>query len=241
MKFKIIVLITLVFGIVFGQKITDTTNVASETNDRFEQSLNAVKSDVRKLNKTVSALDSLLQTNQSLTNEKIHQLEKSITDQTINFDDKIKSIHSTIEQIKGELSSSITRMENNVNSNVSNSNSQFKELKNTINSLAASLVTTANSILVMKRQYSFKEAFLKARLELGKNQEFEWKGRLYSTNYPDEKNTPPIILKIEKLNKNLDRKVKELDKAIIKANSQITTLDDLIKKESLRSKDQYQS
>ena len=52
MKFKIIVLITFVISIVFGQKITDTTNVVSGTNDKFEQSLNAVKSDTNKLNKT---------------------------------------------------------------------------------------------------------------------------------------------------------------------------------------------
>ena len=109
MKFKIIVLITLVFGIVFGQKITDTTNVASETYDKFEQSLNTVKSDVRKLNKRVSALDSLLKTNQSFNIERFGRIERSNTDQSTIFDDEVKNIHSTIEQIKGEINNSIPK------------------------------------------------------------------------------------------------------------------------------------
>ena len=86
------------------------------------------------------------------------------------------------------------------------------------------------NILRIKQQYSFNEAFLKARLDLGKNKEFEWGGNRYSTNYPDESKAPPLVLEIEIIKDNLKQKSKELDESIIKANNQITTLDNYIKK-----------
>jgi len=201
MKFKIIVLITLVFGIVFGQKITDTTNVASETYDKFEQSLNAVKSDVRKLNKTVSVLDSLLKTNQSFNIERLGRIEKSLTNQSTNFEAKIKSINSAIEQNKDELN-------------------------NTFKFLSDSLMTSKRKILKIQENLSFSRAFDKARMQLGPNQDFEWKGEVYNTRRSGE--TPSYILVIEELKTTVEMKTKELDNAILKANDKTATLDEYI-------------
>jgi len=239
MKFKIIVLITLVFGIVFGQKITDTTNVASETYDKFEQSLNAVKSDVRKLNKRVSALDSLLKTNQSFNIERFGRIEKSNTDQSTIFDDEVKNIHSTIEQIKGEINNSIVRLEKKINQNLSNSNSRIENLQNIILTLSDSLLTTKNNILKFQEEISYGKAFEKARLELGPDQEFEWKGKRFSTNYSGEKSR--VIENIENLKMDLEEKSMVLDSAINKANSQIDTLDNYIKKVKEDNKNQISS
>ena len=231
---KILLSILLSFCFVNSQHTVDSVGVSNDS----------LKLEYDLLNKMISDLEILIQTNQSLKNKKIHQLEKSITNQSTNFDDKVKNIHSTIEQIKGELNSSITELENNVNSNVTNSNSQFEELKSTINTLSDSLLTPAHSIMRMKSQDSFNESFLKARLELGKNNEFEWNGKLYSTNYPDESKTPQLILEVEAIKANLIEKVKELDGSIFKAkklidkvkqdsNSKIQLLDQTISDRTL--------
>tara|TARA_Y100000310_G_C20697057_1_gene826429 strand:+ start:89 stop:1384 length:1296 start_codon:yes stop_codon:yes gene_type:complete len=228
---KILLSILLSFCFVNSQHTVDSIGVSNDS----------LKSEYDLLNKMISDLEILIQTNQSLENEKIHQLEKSITNQSTNFDDKVKNIHSTIEQIKGELNSSVTELENNVNSNVTNSNSQFEELKSTINSLSDSLLTTASSIYRMKQQDSFDEAFLKARLVLGQNQEFEWNSKRYSTNCPDESKTPPLVFEIESIKESLKEKSKELDNAIVIANNQIATLDEYIDKVNAESISKIQS
>jgi HAMP domain-containing protein len=214
MKLKIIVLITLVFGIVFGQEITDTTNVATETNDKFEQSLNAEKPDVKKLNKTVSTLDSLIKTNQSFTSEKIGQLENSITAQVKSLEDLIKS----------------------VNRYETNSNLHFNELEQMIGSITDNLLTNENSILRIKQQNSFNEAFLMERLKPGPNQKFEGNGNVYKTDYDNEMTASPIVIAIDSLKFNLDKKAKELDNEIVKANTQITDLNNYMKKVNSESK-----
>jgi len=166
MKIKITLLFPLLIGVVLSEDIADTTAIKEEpVVTVVDQKINVVKSDLEKLNKTIFVLDSLLRTNQTHLNEKIGQLEKSITEQTTNF------------------------------------------------------------VLKIKQQNSFNESFLKARLELGKNQEFEWNSKRYSTNYPDESQTPPLVLEIEAIKANLEEKAKKLDDAIIKANTQINTLD----------------
>jgi len=218
MKLKIIVLITLVFGIVFGQEITDTTNVATETNDKFEQSLNAEKPDVKKLNKTVSTLDSLIKTNQSFTSEKIGQLENSITAQVKSLEDLIKS----------------------VNRYETNSNLHFNELEQMIGSITDNLLTNENSILRIKQQNSFNEAFLMERLKPGPNQKFEGNGNVYKTDYDNEMTASPIVIAIDSLKFNLDKKAKELDNAIVNANAQITDLNNYIKKVNSESKNEME-
>ena len=94
-----------------------------------------------------------------------------------------------------------------------------------IGSLTDSLLTNANSILRVTQQNSFNEAFLMARLELGKNQQFEWNDKRYSTNYPEEIDTPPLVREIETIKLNLEEKVNQLDNAINKANDKLDVLD----------------
>jgi hypothetical protein len=93
----------------------------------------------------------------------------------------------------------------------------------------------------MKQQDSFDEAFLKARLVLGQNQEFEWNSKRYSTNYPDESKTPPLVFEIESIKESLKEKSKELDNAIVIANNQIATLDEYIDKVNAESISKIQS
>ena len=65
-----------------------------------------------------------------------------------------------------------------------------------------------------------------ARLSLGPNQNFEWNGKVYKTNYDGEQKTPPLVIAIDSLKFNLDKKSSELDAAIKKANSLIKKVED---------------
>ena len=163
MKFKNFGLLILLLCVGKNQTMVPTKYAVLDSTSKFEQNLDAVKSYIEKLNKTISVLK-----------------------------DSIEVVSTDVNEIKLDLEK--------------------------------------NNILRIKRQYSFNEAFLKARLDLGKNKEFEWAGNRYSTNYPDESKAPPLVLEIEIIKDNLKQKSKELDESIIKANNQITTLDNYIKK-----------
>ena len=78
---KILLSILLSFCFVNSQHTVDSIGVSNDS----------LKSEYDLLNKMISDLEILIQTNQSLENEKIHQLEKSITNQSTNFDDKVKN------------------------------------------------------------------------------------------------------------------------------------------------------
>ena len=163
MKFKNFGLLILLLCVGKNQTMVPTKYAVLDSTSKFEQNLDAVKSYIEKVNKTVSVLK-----------------------------DSIEVISADVNEIKLDLEKTI--------------------------------------ILRIRQQYSFNEAFLKARLELGKNKEFEWSGNRYSTNYPDESKVPPLVLEIEIIKDNLKEKSKELDESIIRANNQIATLDNYIKK-----------
>jgi hypothetical protein len=80
-----------------------------------------------------------------------------------------------------------------------------------------------------------------ARLKLGPNQKFEWNGKIYKTDYDNEMTASPIVIAIDSLKFNLDKKAKELDNAIIKANAQIIILDNYIEKVNSESNTKLQS
>jgi len=223
MKLKIIILFQLLCGIAISQITTDSTNVKFESLKKFEENLNTVQTDIEKLNKIISGLDSLFNTNKIVVDGDINKLEKSI------------------EKSKIDLNKSISNIEETLNQNLTNSNLRFDELSIMINSLTDSLLTNANSILRIKQQNSFNEAFLIARLTLGANQKFEWNGKLYKTDYDNEMKASPIVIAIDSLKYNLELKSEQLDKAIATANSQIATLDNYIEKVKDENKSQIKS
>jgi hypothetical protein len=108
------------------------------------------------------------------------------------------------------------------------------DLSSYIKSLSDSLINTNINIIKIKDNYTFEKAFLKARLEKGKDNKFEWRDKIFSTNYPNEIQTPPIVLEIESLKANIELKNQQLDDAISKANSLITEVEN-------RGAVQYQS
>jgi len=152
---------------------------------------------------------------------------------------KIHQFDETIHDIEDDLS----KINNKINKNLSSSNSRYEELSNTISSFSDSLLTTVNNISIFKmnQQGSFERTFLEARLKLGKNQNFEWNGKQYSTNYPDESRASPTVLKIEELIVILEEKEKEFDKAIIQANSKVETLNNLIDEVKIDSNKQIKT
>jgi len=135
-------------------------------------------------------------------------------------DQKIKAVKADLEK----LNKTIFMLDSLLRTNQTYLIEQIGQLEKSITE------QTTNLVLRIKQQNSFNEAFLKARLELGENQEFEWNGKRYSTNYPEESQTPPLVLEIEAIKANLEEKAKKLDDAIIKANTQIDTLDAYIEK-----------
>ena len=109
---------------------------------------------------------------------------------------------------------------------ISNLNSKIEKIALKMESLKDSLLNNSTTILRIKQQNSFNEAFLMARLSLGPNQKFEWNGKIYKTNYDGEQKTPPLVIAIDSLKFNLDKKSSELDAAIKKANLLIKKVED---------------
>jgi|TARA_B100000315_G_scaffold82035_1_gene75183 hypothetical protein len=146
---------------------------------------------------------------------------------------KLESIKNKIHQIDKSIEGfedDLNKIENMINENLSISTSKFNELSNTINSLSDSLLTKENeiSILKIRENLSFKRAFLEARLKKGKNDYFEWNGKLYKTDFEDESKASPTILEIEKLRVLNEEKQNEFNNAIIQANSKVDYLNKLI-------------
>ncbi len=172
-------------------------------------------------------------------------LGQSLTSQNYNdsleirfheLENKIDQLDKTINETKDDL----LKINNKTNENLS---SRLKEVSSTINSLSDSLFSTANKISLSKinQKDSFDKAFLEARLKLGKNQKFEWNGKEYSTDYPDESRASPTVLKIEELIVSLKEEEKEIDTAIIQAKLQIKTLQTLIEEVQNESNKQIET
>lgn len=144
--------------------------------------------DLDKLNNNITTLDSLLKTkpSQSLTDKKFKEIDKSLSDMNEELNSQINSFNSSFKKLKDELT-------------------------NNINSISDSLINNANRILNIRNEKSFNDAFLKARLEKGKNEEFVWNGKSFTTNYPDESKIPTIILEIEGLRDYLKSRIENLD------------------------------
>jgi len=121
MKLKIIVLFTLLFGTALSQTTADNSNVNLESIKKFEENLNTVQTDIKKLNKSLAVLDSLFSSNKIDIENKISQLEKSTADQSKNLDKRIKSVNDAIVQIKNELNKKFSSLEKNANHNLSKS------------------------------------------------------------------------------------------------------------------------
>ncbi|MBC8185738.1 hypothetical protein H8E88_32020 [candidate division KSB1 bacterium] len=241
MKSKITLLFVLVFCAVFGQGVIDTTDIKLKSDKIFDQNFNEIQLDLEKLNKRISGLDSLFNTNKVVVDGDINKLEKSISNHSQNFNDQINLLNKSIETNNLELSNNLSSNTETIHQNQSNAILQFDGLSKMINSLTDSLLTNANSILRIKQQNSFSEAFLIARLTLGANQKFEWNGNIYKTDYDNEMKASPIVIAIDSLKFNLDKKSQELDDAIVKANNQIEILDNYIEKVKDDNKSQIKS
>ena len=74
---------------------------------------------------------------------------------------------------------------------------KIKDISIRMTNLTDSLLSNTTTVLRIKQQNSFNEAFLMARLSLGPNQKFEWNGKIYKTNYDGEQKTPPIVIAID--------------------------------------------
>lgn len=225
MKSFITISLSFIFCILLSQDTLDAVTQSITPVEITEFRIGEIKSEIEKDNQTIYILDSLVNSNQLLTNIKIIQLEKSNIILSNIIETKIITVNKSIEQIKINLEQIIANLENDVYNNLINSNLHFDQLKIMIGSLTDSLLTNANSILRVTQQNSFNEAFLMARLELGKNQQFEWNDKRYSTNYPEEIDTPPLVREIETIKLNLEEKVNQLDNAINKANDKLDVLD----------------
>ena len=155
-----------------------------------------LKTDFDKLSNNVTTSDSLLNTkaSQSITDDKFKQIDKAISDMKEELNSQINSFNSSFKKLKDEYT-------------------------NNINSISDSLINNANRILNIRNEKSFNDAFLKARLEKGKNEEFVWNGKSFTTNYPDESKTPTIILEIEGLRDNLKSRIENLDDDIEKVSN----------------------
>jgi len=241
MKLKIIIIFHLFCGIAVSQVITDTTNVNFESIKKFEENLNTIQTDIDKLNKTISHLDSLYNSNQIEAGSKFQHLKKLLDDQTHYFHNLIEQVNLSIEKNQLDLSERISNNTEALNQNQSNTNLHLNELTKLINSLTDNLLTDANSIIRIKQQNSFNEAFLMARLTLGANQKFEWNGKLYKTDYKNEMIASPIVIAIDSLKLSHDIKSKELDNAIILSNARIDTLNEYIAKLKNENKNQINS
>ena len=51
-----------------------------------------------------------------------------------------------------------------------------------------------------------------ARLKLGPNQKFEWNGKVYKTDYANKLKAPPLVIAIDSLKYNLDKKWNWMEK-----------------------------
>ena len=129
MKLKIIILFQLLCGIAISQITTDSTNVKLESLKKFEENLNTVQTDIEKLNKIISDLDSLFNTNKVVVDGDINKLEKSISNQSQHFNDQINSLNKSIEKNNLELNNSLSSNTETINQNQSNAILQFDELK----------------------------------------------------------------------------------------------------------------
>ena len=183
--------------------------LSQESNDSLNNRIDQLSSHIQKMKITQDKLDNLIQTNISDNN----------------------SINSDIELIENNFNNSITQLNELINQTIKTNNLRFDALDNNLNSVTDSLLTTANSIYIMKDKKSFGEAHTLARLTLGANQYFEWRGKKYSTNYDGENKPPPTIEFLENLRDSirttkleLDGAILELDDAIIKANTLINDI-----------------
>jgi|TARA_Y100000031_G_scaffold56148_1_gene63806 hypothetical protein len=136
--------------------------------------------------------------------------------------EKLSKMISAFDKKFEQLDTSLSGINEELNSQVNSFNSSYKKLKDEltsdINSISDSLINNANRILNIRNEKSFNDAFLKARLEKGKNEEFVWNGKVFNTNYPDESKTPTIILEIEGLRDNLKSRIENLDVDIEKVS-----------------------
>ncbi len=105
-------------------------------------------------------------------------------------------------------------------------NRRIEELSIEMTTLRDSLLSNPTTILRIKQLNSFNDAFLMARLNLGPNQKFEWNGKVYKTDYANKLKAPPLVIAIDSLKYNLDKKSSELDAAIQKANKLIAKVDE---------------
>ena len=197
MKSFITISLSFIFCILLSQDTLDAVTQSITPVEITEFRIGEIKSEIEKDNQTIYILDSLVNSNQLLTNIKIIQLEKSNIILSNIIETKIITVNKSIEQIKINLEQIIANLENDVYNNLINSNLHFDQLKIMIGSLTDSLLTNANSILRVTQQNSFNEAFLMARLKLGPNQKFEWNGKIYKTDYDDEMLASPIVIAID--------------------------------------------
>ena len=110
-------------------------------------------------------------------------------------------------------------------------NRRIEELSIEMRILRDSLLSNPTTILRIKQQNSFNDAFLMARLNLGPKQKFEWNGKVYKTDYDNELKAPPLVIAIDSLKYNFDKKSSELDAAIKKANKLIAKVNEERKNE----------
>jgi hypothetical protein len=238
MKIKIAVLFFLLVCELSSQSIIDTSDVDFGQFVPVKQDSMDIESNFEKLSNTVYSLNNFVKEYQLFTNKKLDRLEYLLNLQSKNLIGHNDSLIEIFQIFKKDIVLSMTKIDEKVISKISDSNSHLILLKNMIDTLTDSLLTDANNILRIKQQNSFNEAFLMARLKLGPNQKFEWNGKIYKTDYDDEMLASPIVIAIDSLKFNLEKKSEQLDNAIYKANSQIITLDSVIQKANLERENQ---